>query len=212
MAYPGMWRIRTPDGQLSDMVNRTRAKDAAITIALALPTSPPLPPGPAPGIPCLQALRWAALRQDFLMRCPACVAEGKTSRLDMTISPTAMRKVERFAIIEGADQRIEVEGALAVQMACTHSAAMNVIARLGGGDGGARLFGSRERRGIVGREKVLLSAAVVDVVAAGTGGDRDLVVARVRPAAYFAARHGRLACRFVHAVYGLLIEHAVYGC
>jgi len=31
--YPGMWRIRRSDGTLSDMVNRTRAKDAAETIA-----------------------------------------------------------------------------------------------------------------------------------------------------------------------------------
>lgn len=27
--YPSMWRVRNPDGSLSDMVNRTRAKDAA---------------------------------------------------------------------------------------------------------------------------------------------------------------------------------------
>ena len=27
MTYPGMWRIRQPDGSLSDMVNLTRAKD-----------------------------------------------------------------------------------------------------------------------------------------------------------------------------------------
>ena len=26
--YPGMWRIVRPDGSLSDMANRTRAKDA----------------------------------------------------------------------------------------------------------------------------------------------------------------------------------------
>jgi hypothetical protein len=31
--YPGMWRIRHR-GRLSDMVNLTRAKDAAITLAL----------------------------------------------------------------------------------------------------------------------------------------------------------------------------------
>jgi hypothetical protein len=29
-----MWRVRLPDGSLSDMVNRTRAKDAAISITL----------------------------------------------------------------------------------------------------------------------------------------------------------------------------------
>jgi hypothetical protein len=28
--YPTMWRVRGPDGSLSDMVNRTRAKDAAL--------------------------------------------------------------------------------------------------------------------------------------------------------------------------------------
>jgi hypothetical protein len=28
--YPSMWRVRHPDGQLSDMVSRVRAKDAAV--------------------------------------------------------------------------------------------------------------------------------------------------------------------------------------
>ena len=37
--YAGMWRIRWPDGQLSDMVNLTRAKDAARVLAMRdLPT------------------------------------------------------------------------------------------------------------------------------------------------------------------------------
>jgi hypothetical protein len=31
--WSGMWRIRTPDGALSDMVNLTRAKDAAFVMA-----------------------------------------------------------------------------------------------------------------------------------------------------------------------------------
>jgi hypothetical protein len=31
--WPGMWRIRTPDGSLSDMANLTRAKDAAFVMA-----------------------------------------------------------------------------------------------------------------------------------------------------------------------------------
>src|SRR5262245_45918946 len=31
--YPEMWRVRLPDGGLTDMVNRTRAKDAAVSIA-----------------------------------------------------------------------------------------------------------------------------------------------------------------------------------
>jgi hypothetical protein len=31
--YPGIWRIELPDGWLTDMVNRTRVKDAALGIA-----------------------------------------------------------------------------------------------------------------------------------------------------------------------------------
>jgi hypothetical protein len=34
--YPGIWRVRWPDGRLSDMVNLTRAKDAAVSLALRL--------------------------------------------------------------------------------------------------------------------------------------------------------------------------------
>ena len=30
--YPQMWRIRRPNGSLSDMLNRTRAKDAAMAL------------------------------------------------------------------------------------------------------------------------------------------------------------------------------------
>jgi hypothetical protein len=33
--YPSMWRVRLPDGTLSDMLNRTRARDAARSLALA---------------------------------------------------------------------------------------------------------------------------------------------------------------------------------
>jgi hypothetical protein len=32
--WPGMWRIRRPDGTVTDMVNRSRARDAATSIAL----------------------------------------------------------------------------------------------------------------------------------------------------------------------------------
>jgi hypothetical protein len=28
--WPGMWRVQTPDGRVSDMVNLTRAKDAGL--------------------------------------------------------------------------------------------------------------------------------------------------------------------------------------
>jgi hypothetical protein len=34
--YPGMWRIKMPDGSLSDMLNRTRARDAARSILLGI--------------------------------------------------------------------------------------------------------------------------------------------------------------------------------
>jgi hypothetical protein len=33
--WPGMWRIETSDGRLSDMANRARIRDAAMSIALA---------------------------------------------------------------------------------------------------------------------------------------------------------------------------------
>ena len=34
--YPRMWRVKHPDGSLSDMVNLTRAKDAAVSQAVRL--------------------------------------------------------------------------------------------------------------------------------------------------------------------------------
>jgi hypothetical protein len=34
--YPSMWRVKTPSGKLSDMTNLTRAKDAAMTMTLAI--------------------------------------------------------------------------------------------------------------------------------------------------------------------------------
>ena len=34
--YPGMWRIRTQDGSLSDLVNLARARDAARSILLGI--------------------------------------------------------------------------------------------------------------------------------------------------------------------------------
>ncbi len=43
-----------------------------------------------------------------------------------------------LAMIEAAAPKDEIEGALAVQMACTHSAVMAVLARLGGGGGSER--------------------------------------------------------------------------
>ena len=43
-----------------------------------------------------------------------------------------------LAFIEGAKPRDEIECALVIQMACTHSAAMAVLSRLGGAAGGDR--------------------------------------------------------------------------
>jgi hypothetical protein len=34
--WPGMWRVRPPDGYLTDMVNQSRAKDAAASLALGV--------------------------------------------------------------------------------------------------------------------------------------------------------------------------------
>jgi hypothetical protein len=34
--WPTMWCVRMTDGSLSDMVNRSRAKDAALSLALAV--------------------------------------------------------------------------------------------------------------------------------------------------------------------------------
>ena len=43
-----------------------------------------------------------------------------------------------LSLIESAKPRDEVECALVIQMACTHSAAMAVAGRIGGGHGGDR--------------------------------------------------------------------------
>jgi hypothetical protein len=34
--WPGMWCVRLPDGYLTDMVNLSRAKDAAASLALGV--------------------------------------------------------------------------------------------------------------------------------------------------------------------------------
>ena len=33
--WPGLWRVNLPDGDVTDMVNLTRAKDAAVCLACA---------------------------------------------------------------------------------------------------------------------------------------------------------------------------------
>ena len=40
--WPLMWRVQHPNGTLSDMVNLTRAKDAAISVTLAILNKPAL--------------------------------------------------------------------------------------------------------------------------------------------------------------------------
>jgi hypothetical protein len=58
--WPGMWRIRHPDGRLSDMANLTWVKDGAIAMAMRLldprrrteqrlPGGPPMRPEPVEG-------------------------------------------------------------------------------------------------------------------------------------------------------------------
>jgi hypothetical protein len=36
LTWPGMWRVRLPEGYLTDMVNLSRATDAADLLALAV--------------------------------------------------------------------------------------------------------------------------------------------------------------------------------
>jgi hypothetical protein len=52
------------------------------------------------------------------------------------ISETAINAA--LAMIEGAAPQNEIDGALAIQMACAHAAAMTVLTRLGGGGGTER--------------------------------------------------------------------------
>ena len=46
--YPGMFRVRLPDGELTDMVNRTRARDAAAAILLSILNSRKTRPAASP--------------------------------------------------------------------------------------------------------------------------------------------------------------------
>lgn len=52
------------------------------------------------------------------------------------VSETSVNAV--LAFIEAAEPKNEIEGALAIQMACTHAVAMAVLSRVGGGHGGDR--------------------------------------------------------------------------
>ena len=65
--YPSMWRVKMPSGKLSDMVNLTRAKDAAMSIVLSTlnreqevqetaSEAPPTAPNDFEAIPDLEAV------------------------------------------------------------------------------------------------------------------------------------------------------------
>ena len=65
--YPSMWRVKMPAGKLSDMTNLTRAKDAAMSIALAIlnreqkvqetaSEAPPTAPNDCEGLSDLEAV------------------------------------------------------------------------------------------------------------------------------------------------------------
>jgi hypothetical protein len=49
--YPGMYRVRTPDGKLSDMINRSRARDAAGVALLRILNSEETAQGASPAFP-----------------------------------------------------------------------------------------------------------------------------------------------------------------
>lgn len=49
--YSNMWRIRSPDGSLSEMANLTRAKDAALHLALVILNRKPEAKEPAVAAP-----------------------------------------------------------------------------------------------------------------------------------------------------------------
>ena len=46
--YPTMWRVKLPSSALSDMANKTRARDAAVAAALAILNSRERPLGAPP--------------------------------------------------------------------------------------------------------------------------------------------------------------------
>ena len=46
--WPGMWRVRLPDGRLTDMVNISRARDAARALAVRILNTEERPPEAPP--------------------------------------------------------------------------------------------------------------------------------------------------------------------
>jgi hypothetical protein len=109
------------------------------TTATSLSPSPPSSSYPPDGerMPCWDRLKTAlgtpssAFVDAALSQLQA--AAGLPGRGTSEIAVNAA-----LAMIEAAAPRDEIEGALAVQMACTHTAAMAVLTKLGGGNGSER--------------------------------------------------------------------------
>ena len=54
--WPDMWRVRLPDGRLTDMVNESRARDAAISAALAILSERGVQETPSGGRACAETV------------------------------------------------------------------------------------------------------------------------------------------------------------
>jgi hypothetical protein len=92
-----------------------------------------------------QGRQWWGALKTALGTCSSAFVTASLAQLqfaarlpDGPVSETAMNAA--LALIEAVKPQDEVEGALAVQMACTHSAAMAVLGRLGSGHSGYRLL------------------------------------------------------------------------
>jgi hypothetical protein len=55
-AWPGMWRVRLPDGRTTDMVNESRARDAAMSTALAILSGRGVQETPSGGRGCAETV------------------------------------------------------------------------------------------------------------------------------------------------------------
>jgi hypothetical protein len=76
-----------------------------------------------------QAGTWTT--SDDFVDASLCQLQAAAQLLGSGVSETAVNAA--LAMIEAAAPKDEIEGALAVQMACTHTAAMAIISRLGHG-------------------------------------------------------------------------------
>jgi hypothetical protein len=74
--WPGMWRVKRPDGTLTDMANHTWARDAAKPILLSILNSQETAPGASPmrfageaGCAFLSAATASSMRFALACRC-----------------------------------------------------------------------------------------------------------------------------------------------